>query len=93
MVTGTTGPTKCMFTVMRTTTIVLFAAIDNFQFNPFPNKQKRVISITTEKPECMSTIGTLVEKTTNFIGILSILYTHKSLRLLRIANVYTIPKY
>lgn len=34
MVTGTTGPTKCMFTVMRTTTIVLFTAIDNFQFNP-----------------------------------------------------------
>lgn len=55
MVTGTTRPTKCMFTVMGTTTIVLFTAIDNFQFNPFPNKQKMFISTTIEKPEYVST--------------------------------------
>jgi len=41
MVAGTMPPPpKYMFTMMGTTTIILFTVIDNFQFKPFPKQAK-----------------------------------------------------
>lgn len=67
MVTGTTGPTKCMFTVMGTTTIVLLTAIDNFQFNPvtlfsISSQLKARVAGTGERSHCVYTEMATVSK-------------------------------
>lgn len=83
MVTGTTGPTKCMLTVMGTMAIVLFTAIDNFQFNPvtlfsISSQLKAWVADTSERAhQVHTTMATVSKPFSTFIYIFTGLFVFR----------------